>query len=282
VTACNDAGVWNESGASLSLVVLPAWWMTGWFRSAAVVLLLGIVLTAHVLRVRHFHRARAAQAALSRQLIASQEQERKRIAAGLHDTIGQNLLIIKNRALLGLQAKGAPTVVVEQLEEVSRAASQALEEVREVSYNLRPYQLDRFGLTKALQELVKRVADAARIPFHIQIDPVDSLLSAEGEINVYRIVQECLNNIVKHSNAATAHVTITPNDQRIRLVIEDDGCGFDYAALQSDPERPHSFGLSGLAERVRILNGCFRCDTTPGQGTRLIVELPILPRHERT
>ncbi len=171
--------------------------------------------------------------------------------------------------------------IPEQLDEISRVASQAIEEVREVSYNLRPYQLDRLGLTLALRDLVNRVAASAAIPFHTEIDPVDRLLSSEGEINLFRIVQEGLNNIVKHSDAATARVTIRPAGGTLQLVIEDDGRGFDYAALLADPKRPRGFGLSGLAERVRILNGRLRCDPSAGQGTRLTVEVPLPTSHEQ-
>ncbi len=280
VTACNDSGVWNETGASLALMVLPPWWKTWWFRAAVVAAALGLLYAGHVYRLRHLQRLQAAQTAFSQQLIASQEQERKRIAAELHDTIGQNLLIIKNRAVLGIEAATGSPAATEQLEEVSRTASQAIEEVREISYNLRPYQLDRLGLTKALQDLVSRVSAAATIPFHTGIDHVDKLLPPESEIHIYRIVQESLNNIVKHSMAATARVAIRHRSVNLRLTIEDDGCGFDYAALLADPKSHRGFGLSGLAERVRILNGWFRYNSLPGRGTRLTVEVPVLLNHE--
>ena len=277
VTACNDSGVWNETGASLGVVVLSPWYRTWWAYSLGGLLTAGLLVLSYERRLRHVQRAQAAQADFSRRLIASQEQERKRIAAELHDSIGQNLLIIKNRAVLGIQAPAGSPAVTEQLEEVSRAASQAIEEVREISYNLRPYQLDRLGLTQALQNLVKRVAVSAAIPFHTDLDPVDKLFSPEGEINLFRIVQESLSNIVKHSDAATARVTIHHRDRSLRLVIEDDGRGFDCAALTADVQHRHGFGLHGLAERVRILNGRLHYDSPPGHGTRVTVEVPVPP-----
>ena len=277
VKACNDSGVWNDTGASLGVVVLSPWYRTWWAYSLGGLLIAGVLVVSYERRLRHVQRARIAQADFSRRLIASQEQERKRIAAELHDSIGQNLLIIKNRAVLGIQAPTGSPAVTEQLEEVSRAASQAIEEVREISYNLRPYQLDRLGLTKALQNLVNRVAASAAIPFHTEIDAVDKLFPPEGEINLFRIVQESLNNIVKHSDAATARVTIHHREGILRLLIEDDGRGFDYAALIADTQHQHGFGLNGLAERVRILNGRLHYESTPSHGTRLTVEVPVPP-----
>lgn len=280
VTACNDSGVWSEAGAAMELIVLSPWYRTWWVYALEGLLTASLVIWWYERRLLQLQRNRAAQAAFSRQLIASQEQERKRIAAELHDTIGQNLLIIKNRAVLGLQVPALAPAAAEQLGEVSRAASQAIQEIREVSYNLRPYQLDRLGLTKALQTLVQRVADSAAIPICEKIDPVDKLIPPEGEINLYRIVQEALSNIVKHSDAATASVTVRFCGATLRLIVEDDGRGFDYAALQASPTSQRGFGLSSMAERVRILDGRLNYDSAPGQGARLTVEVPVAHANE--
>ena len=225
-------------------------------------------------------RRRRAQENISRQLFALQEAERKRIAAELHDSLGQNLLIIKNRLYLAQRdtSEAAPSA---QLEEISEAVSQTIQEVREISHDLRPYQLDRLGLTKAVQAVVKKVADSGAVAIDSAIAPIDGLFPPEGEIHFYRVVQESLNNILKHSAAATARLSIERLDGKITMRIEDDGRGFDYRATMSETTDSRGFGLTGLGERVRILGGRFDCDSAPGKGTRLMFEIPLPTKHEK-
>lgn len=218
-------------------------------------------------------RKRRIQENVSRQLLVSQEAERKRIAAELHDSLGQNLLIIKNRLYLAQRDAGGDHA--EQLSEISQTVSQTIEEVREISHNLRPYQLDRLGLTKAVKAVVKKVADSGALKIQSELAPIDGLFPPEGEINFYRIVQESLNNVLKHSGASTARIDIARTNGTLTMSIEDDGTGFDYRAVTSDPEHPRGFGLTGLSERVRILGGRFQCDSAPGKGTRLTFEIPV-------
>jgi signal transduction histidine kinase len=228
-------------------------------------------------RLRHgwiAERRRRAQERISRQLFASQEAERKRIAAELHDSLGQNLLIIKNRLYLA-QQNADDTTRATQLQDVSQTVSQTIEEVREISHNLRPYQLDRLGLTKAVQSVLKKISDSGSLAIAGEIANIDGLFPPDGEINLYRIVQESLNNIVKHADAATARVAILRADSRLTMSIEDDGRGFDYRHMVGDEHPARGFGLTGLGERVRILGGSFECDSAPGRGTRLKFEIPI-------
>jgi signal transduction histidine kinase len=277
VTACNNNGVWNDAGATLGLIVRPGWWQTGWFRVLAGVGLAGLVFLSYRRRVLALQGARATQQSFSRRLIESQENERKRLAAELHDSLGQNLLVIKNRALLGLQDASATAGALDQLDTISSVASQSLQEVREIAHNLRPCHLDRLGLTKALRAVITSVARASTIEFVPEIEVIDGLLLPEQEINLYRIVQELLNNIVKHSHAAQARLGIRLEDRRLVLTFEDDGCGFDYAAATDHSQGGRGWGLAGIAERVRILGGNLRCDSSPGRGTRWAIDIPVPP-----
>ncbi len=217
-------------------------------------------------------RRRKAQEEISRQLIASQERERKRIAAELHDGLGQNLLIIKNRLYLAQQQHLEQGEKLHgQLDDISITVSQTIEEVREISHNLRPYQLDRLGLTKAVQSMVNKVVESGSVMVDSSLTNIDGLFPPDAEIHFYRIVQESLNNIVKHSDAATARLSIEIQHRTLRMQIEDDGRGFDLR----DPGVAHGFGLTGLGERVRILNGRFHCHSSPSAGTRLDFEFPL-------
>jgi signal transduction histidine kinase len=206
-------------------------------------------------------RERSVQQAFSRQLIESQESERKRIAAELHDGLGQNLLVVKNRALLGLLKPDDGANAVAQLNEISTAVSQSLDEVRQIAANLHPYQLDRLGLTRAIEAMIRKVSAAAGLDIAAEIDNIDGLFDAAAEINLYRIVQESLNNIVKHSAAAGAGVVIKRTAQGVTVAVHDNGKGFAAGEVKG------GFGLTGIAERVRMLGGAHTVDSIPGKGT---------------
>ncbi len=215
-------------------------------------------------------REQKAREEFTRQLIASQEAERSRIAGELHDSLGQNLLLIKNRAQLALTSDGGiPAALREQLEAVNQVASQAISEVRQIAHDLHPYQLDHLGLTGALDAMLTAAAESTGIVIERKLDPVDDVFGRESATHVYRLVQESLNNVLKHSRAIRARVTLERDVREVRLWIEDDGCGF-----QSD-EATRGLGLKNMAERVRILGGRFKVDSRPGQGTRAEATVPI-------
>ena len=280
IIAANSDGVWNLTGASIDMVVIPPFWRTWWFSSLVIISLAVIAVMLYRRRVAVLKRAHAAQEAFSRQLIESQENERKRIAAELHDSLGQSLSIIMNRATLALNKPEDQPRVLDQVGEIASAASEAIKEVREVAYNLRPVELDRLGLTKALQAMVKKVSASTGINIAADIDRIDDLFTNKSEINLYRIVQESVNNIVKHSGASEAKVEIKRLARGIQVVIHDDGKGFIAGAHQSN-EVSAGFGLMGIAERARMLGGKHLIQSAPGRGTTINLTIGMQEaRHE--
>jgi signal transduction histidine kinase len=159
--------------------------------------------------------------------------------------------------------------VAKELDSISESATQALEEVREITNNLRPQLLDRLGLTKAINAMLKKVSGVIEI--ESEIDSIDNLFSEVGEISVYRIVQESLNNVIKHSSASVAYVVIKALENTVLITIEDDGTGFDFENTKSKS----GFGLVGLKERTYLLNGEFSIDSKIGEGTRIEVKIPF-------
>jgi ligand-binding sensor domain-containing protein/two-component sensor histidine kinase len=274
VTACNNDGIWNQTGASLAIAVLPPWWMTWWFRIWAGVVAGGLLFYLMMLRWRRVQHEHSVKTAFAQRLIHSQEEERRRIAAELHDSIGQNLLVIKNRALFGLRDSESQSHRAEQLEEISKTATQSIQEVREISQNLRPYQIESLGLTKAVAGMVAKVSSASGLPCAVELEPVDGLLAPDSEIHLYRIVQELLNNVIKHSDASEVRVRLRSQMPSLILTIEDDGRGFDYDEVFGRPAREHGFGLADIAERVRILGGELECLSRPEKGTRWMIQIP--------
>jgi signal transduction histidine kinase/ligand-binding sensor domain-containing protein len=272
VIADNGEGIWNTEGASLRVTVLPAFYQTRWFFGLVAALGLGSLAVAWKYRVTQLQRAQTAQQAFARQLIASQEAERKRIAAELHDGLGQHLVVIKNLALLTLNQAADDNERQQRIESISDGASQAIREVREISHNLRPYQLDRLGLTLALQGIVKTAAAGSPVVFTTDIENLDDAFTKEAEINLYRVVQESVNNIVKHAHATTASVTVRRQRQRLLVTIADDGRGFVATAPSGDP-RQGGFGLLSISERVHLLGGTVRVESAAGRGTTVTIDI---------
>jgi len=273
VIAANVDGVWNTEGASIGIRILPPFYRTWWFVALATATVAALAVLAYRKRVSHLEQARAAQETFSRRLIDSQEQERKRIAAEMHDSLGQNLLIIKNRALLGQMAAKEHGVCREQFDEIDLSVSQAIDEVRTIAYNLRPHHLDRLGLTKTLEAMIDKAAAASSIRFTWRIADLDGALSKPSEINLYRIVQESINNILKHSQATEAEIEVSRDAHGVQVLIRDNGRGFVAAAPAAETRR--GFGLTGINERVRMLGGILAIESGAGQGTTITVKLPL-------
>jgi ligand-binding sensor domain-containing protein/signal transduction histidine kinase len=273
VIADNGEGVWNLEGASLRVVVLPPFYRTWWFILLVMLAGLSFGTLIYQARVRQLTRAKAAQEAFSRQLINSQEQERKRIAGELHDSLGQTLIVIKNLAVMMLYPSDQETAR-QQAQEISSETSRAISEVKEISYNLRPFHLDQFGLTRSIESLIDNVAKVCDTKFSADLDHIDGLFAQDEEINLYRIVQESLNNIVKHSSATEAGITIRRNEHEVLITIRDNGRGFTSSA-QSEPSQKSGFGLTGMGERARLLGGDVRIQSTQGQGTTVSVRIKL-------
>ena len=166
VLAANSDGVWASTPATLGVVVLPPYWETWIFQASACLGGPALAVFVYRRRVTGLRRDTERQQAFARQLIAAQEAERQRIATELHDGLGQNLLIVKNRALLGRVASRNDDVesAGEQLDEIAATAGDAIDEVRQIAYNLRPYHLDRLGLPQAIEEMATRVASSTSRP----------------------------------------------------------------------------------------------------------------------
>ncbi len=273
--------IWLRSPADVLVLKGPPWWTLK--RTVLLVGALFMVLAVALLWVhllgRRLQRQRRAQLAFSQLLLEKLESERRRIAANLHDGLGQILIAIKNQAVVARQRAADESGVTQRLDEISGATSQAIEEVRQITHGLRPYQLDRLGLTQAIRAIVDRTSGNEAILFACRVEDIDSLFDEDSEIHVYRIVQEAVNNVVKHSAATEAAVVVKKRSSLISISIRDNGRGFDTGVLYSSQPHDLGYGLSGIAERVRILDGSWTIDSHPGEGTSLTVEVP-LPVHK--
>jgi len=197
-------------------------------------------------------------------LLQAQEEERKRVSKDLHDGIGQSLLLIKNKIVL--QKDEATKTMVEN----------AIEEVRSISRALHPFQLQEMGITKAIQNILRQFDETTDLFISAEIESIDNLLQIHQEVNVYRIVQESLNNVLKHAKASAIKVTVKKRPTSIVLVIQDNGIGFDFSERYNDF---NSLGLKTLKERTRFLNGTMKINSQTQKGTKLEFIIPF--NHEK-
>jgi PAS domain S-box-containing protein len=220
-------------------------------------------------REQAIEREARARAEYTLQLIASQEAERARIAGELHDSLGQSLSVIKNHAQLLLLQQKMAVATRKGIETISETTTAAIAEMRRISQDLHPYQLDHLGLTRALDALVENAGNASSIDFKKKFDMVDDAFSRDKATSVYRIVQEGLNNILKYSGVKTATLTLERDLHEVRLLIEDGGKGFDPDKIGK------GMGLKNIAERMRILGGQLKLESAPGSGVRIEITIPI-------
>lgn len=206
-----------------------------------------------------------------RGVIQAQEEERKRIARELHDSTSQSLtsLLVSLRNLEGIHD---PEVLTARLSELRQVASGTLDEVHTLAWQLRPSVLDDLGLSVALQRYIADYEHRYSIPVGFVARGLKDRLPPAMEASIYRIVQEGLTNIIRHSNARNASVLLEQRQNSIRVIVEDDGVGFDPAVLKSSDR---SFGLQGIRERAQLFGGQLIIESQPGQGSSLFIEIPL-------
>lgn len=211
---------------------------------------------------------------LSRRLLEGQEAERRSIARELHDEIGQALTAIKIN-LQTLQRSPAAAPVEAALAESIGIVDQALQQVRNLSLDLRPSMLDDLGLVAALRWYVDRQARLAGFVGTFSADLQTSRLPPDLETVCFRVTQEALTNVVRHAHAQHVRVVLQQRDDTLHLTIQDDGVGFDVRAAQARAVRGTSTGLLGMRERVLFAGGQIEMSSTPQQGTVIRMRFPL-------
>ncbi|KAA6465230.1 hypothetical protein DYQ86_04605 [Acidobacteria bacterium AB60] len=274
--ADGDQSEWDQP-AQIAVTVLTPFYKTWWMRTLLLLALTSAIAFVIELRRRQMLEAQRIRQAFIHRLLSSQESERKRIAHDLHDGLGQHLALIRTLALLPRKRKSSqqsdehPAVESpEPLSSIAEQAAVAIREVEAICYGLRPYQLDRLGLTKAVRSLLRKLEEGNALFLRSSIDDIDGFFPPELEITFYRILQEAISNILKHSEASRAEITVICDGTRLRLSIQDNGRGFSMA---SGAAFGGSLGLIGIAERAEALGGHATIESTQQNGTRIVVEI---------
>ena len=214
--------------------------------------------------------------ALSSQLLTAQESERKRIAMELHDGIGQMLTAIKFKVESILQEKGKARAKEKSFEAIIPMVRESVEEVRRMQMDLRPSTLDDLGVLATLGWFCR---EYQRIYSHIHIQKEiglqESEVSTPLKVVIYRLTQEAMNNIAKHSKADLIHLSLGKKGDKIDLDIRDNGMGFDLEEIFSTERSKRGLGLSSMRERTELSGGTFAIESTQGKGTVIRASWPI-------
>jgi len=210
---------------------------------------------------------------LSARLVDAQEQERRSLARELHDEVGQALTAIKMAVGVALRTPGMRPRAQVALEEARGVAETTLQGVRDLSQLLHPSMLDDFGLPETLAAYLRNFSRRTGIRAHFSHEGGDERLTPDVEVCVYRIVQEALTNVARHSGALSCTISLKRVEGEVELVVEDSGRGMASAADGADARR--GLGLMGMRERAQALSGRFTIANRPEGGTRIVVALPV-------
>jgi PAS domain S-box-containing protein len=219
----------------------------------------------------------AAHDQLRRRLVTAQEDERRRVARELHDSVAQ-LLTALSLGIRGVRdAAPLPPGALECLDDLQRVADELGRQIHDLAGRLRPTALDDLGLEAALGHLVESWSARTGVPVDFQAIGIGSRrLSAEIETVLYRVIQECLTNVARHAHARQVSVVVSCQNGSATAVVEDDGVG-----LVPSETRRSRLGLTGMHERVNLVGGELNIESTPGAGTTIIARVPALIDVER-
>ena len=271
VIACNNDGVWNETGASLHFSIAPAYYQTVWFRICCVAALLLLLLAAYLLRVRQLEAQFAAG-------LEARVDERTRIARDLHDTLLQTF----NALLPYLQT--VSNVLPSQPDEAKRRVDHAIEQAtnaitdgRDTVHALRSGGSAATDLDLAIGNFAKELLSGTTsepVPeIHVQVEGKPTLLNPIVRDEAYRIATEAVRNAIRHANARRIEVEIRFDEQHLRLRIGDNGTGIHPAILNRDHKAGH-WGLRGMRERAKLVGGELEVWSQPNVGTEIELSIP--------
>lgn len=273
VKASNNDGIWNVHPVDLRISITPPFWKTLSFIIGVTVI--GVLLL--VVSIRFYFRRKLKQKTKELELKQSvrvnaifetEEKERKRIAGELHDGIGQLLSTAKlNVSGFGENIDPKYNVLYKNSLQL---LDQACEEVRTISHNMMPGALIRMGLMTAVNEMIIKINDAGKIKVDFDTN-LEERFDETIEISVYRIIQEALNNMVKHSQAKNIQLRLMKTANQIDVSITDDGKGFDVSRIAESK----GLGWRNMYSRVEILRGSIEVDSAEGKGTSILIVIPI-------
>jgi signal transduction histidine kinase len=264
VMACNQSGVWNETGAAVNLVVLPFSWQKWWFR---IVVLAGFTLCViAVVRYVSFRRLRGQLRTIEQ--AAALDAERARIARDLHDDLGGSLTQV---ALMLDMPQEKSTPLDDHVRECSTMVRQVVKAVDGIIWAINPRNDTLPYLIDYISEFAVEFLQAAEIRCRVELpdDLPERRVSPEARHNLFLVVKQALNNIACHAHATEVWLRVMANEGRTEIEIKDNGRGF------VDAPNPRANGLRNMRQRMEEIGGTFAVESKPGEGTRILAVYPL-------
>jgi two-component system, NarL family, sensor histidine kinase UhpB len=244
-------------------------------RDSLLVLTLGIDITERKLAEEHLRDSEQNLRHLASQLLTAQESERERISRGLHDHLGQALLVLKLQArAVEKKLDKSQAALRKEFHEIIGQVDQLVDDIRRLARDLSPTMVRDLGLSAALMRLIEGSSRHFNIQADIEMDSIDKLFPREIQINIYRIFQECLTNIGKYAQASRLSAVIKQEDSQVSFVVADNGIGFQVNEVLGDPGR-RGLGLMAMKERAHMMGGSLEISSKAGQGTRITFMVPV-------
>ncbi|WP_039944536.1 sensor histidine kinase [Thermicanus aegyptius] len=207
-------------------------------------------------------------------IIEAQEEERKRVAREMHDGPAQSIanLVLRTEIVEKVLNQNEAETARKELQVLKKMARDSLSDVRKIIYDLRPMALDDLGLIPTLRKFVDAYIDRYHLYIDFKVVGMEERLPSTTEVAIFRLVQESLNNIIKHAEATMVQVLLEFKPLKLTIRIKDNGKGMPAEALKKE----NSFGLIGMKERVKLLQGEMEIRSKPGRGTEILIQVPIL------
>jgi signal transduction histidine kinase len=210
-------------------------------------------------------------------IVEIEEDERKRLARNLHDGPTQSIAAIAMRLnYVRVLLNRDPNKVGQELANIEDLARRTTKEIRQMLFTLRPIILETQGLTAALEQYFQKLEETDSIHYHLQAHPVEEHLDMDAQGHIFYIIDECITNARKYAHANHVWVRLGIRDSSFVAQVEDDGSGFDVAAIQARYDERGSLGMINLHERTELLGGKLRIESAPGKGTRITVIVPLV------
>lgn len=204
-------------------------------------------------------------------VIEAEEKERQRIAKDLHDSVGQMMSAAKmNLSAFESEVKFADKEQQLAFEKIIQLVDESCKEVRNVSHNMMPNALLKSSLASAIQEFIDKL-DQKKLQVHLYTEGLDERLDSNVETVFYRVIQECVNNVIRHASATTLDISLIKDNDGISGTIEDNGKGFNTL----DKGKLEGMGLKNITTRIEYLKGTVEFDSTPGKGTLVALYVPV-------
>ncbi|WP_339227317.1 histidine kinase [Oceanobacillus sp. FSL K6-2867] len=204
-------------------------------------------------------------------IIEAQEDERRKISREIHDGPAQMLanILLRSEIVERTIRNGSMDDAIEEIKNVRKMVRSSLYEVRRIIYDLRPMALDDLGLVPTMKKYVDSISDYSKIPIEFSVLGEEKRLNSKYEVAFFRLMQESIQNAIKHSEASHIHVKLEIRRNSLTMVIKDNGKGFDVSK-----KKDKSFGLIGMRERVEMLEGELHIQSSQGMGTAIIIKVP--------